>query len=102
MGRVDAAMAKAAAARRAESDEHPAVAVAAPPVERERPPARQTASPTGVRVEDLDAEVSQKVVVDQRILAGSREQYPSTGRGSASGASDHWNQGGHDLQCPAR
>jgi capsular exopolysaccharide synthesis family protein len=75
MGRVDAAMAKAAAARRADSDEQPAVAVAAAPVERERPPARQTASPTGVRVEDLDAEVSQKIVVDQRILAGSREQY---------------------------
>lgn len=94
MGRVDAAMAKAAAARgAAEADEKLAVA---PYAELEMPMTPPTASgpvgpvgPVGhaghagqagasaaaVRVEDLDITMARKVVVDQKILPGSREQY---------------------------
>jgi protein-tyrosine kinase len=84
MGRVDAAMAKAAAARgaaEAVADDKPVVApyvelqpsIAAPP-----PPSHASASSgasPSVRVEDLDSTMSRKVVVDQKMLPGSREQY---------------------------
>jgi protein-tyrosine kinase len=89
MGRVDAAMARAAAARgAAEAD---GKAVVAPYAELELPvtPPSAPAGTAGaigaagaagatsavVRVEDLDITMSRKVVVDQKILPGSREQY---------------------------
>lgn len=110
MGRVDAALRKAAAGRDAAEGLEPldgaAGDVAAPlPLANQSPApavpptapyapanaiphaaptihsghvghaAQPAASTTAVRVEDLDAAVSQKVVVDDRMLPGSREQY---------------------------